>query len=490
MKQLRHHLSGLRGKLILTYLLLVFIGVGGLGLYVGLREQTQILAEAEHELEVQAYVLAAAIEDPLNEFSEGELPYIDFQSALDRLVENLRPRFTLLTPRGDPIYDSEFDFRNIPNQTNMPEVINALSHLEQHDLRFDSLSQTERIFAAAPAHRNGQIAAIVQLSVPAAPVKTLVWEQWLLLLNVIIILLAAVIIASLWLSNYILKPLDVLRAAATCVAAGNLEPRLPVRGQDELSELAVAFNHMANQLERTINQQRQFVANASHELRTPLTNIKLRAEALQNGAADDASIKNRFLADIETEADRMQVLTQTLLSLSRFDSGKSPLQQDPVDVGQLLAASHRDFHPLAIQRQLTFTLVQPQETIVIPADAAQLRQVIDNLVSNALKFTPAGGAVSIILTPHQNTVEITIGDTGVGIPAADLPHIFERFYRVDKARTRDAGDSGGTGLGLSIAQSIIRAHGGQITAESHLNQGSLFRVSLPRQTASHNISRQ
>jgi signal transduction histidine kinase len=470
---------GLRQRLVLTYFLLVSLSVGGLVLRFGFLEQRQIIDRTETGLEIQAFVLASAIEAPLENFSERDISYTEFANALGHLMANIEPRLTLLTIEGEAIYDSENDFRLVANQSNQIEVRTALNNQEQHQIRFDPISQEERVFAAAPSHHEGEAVAVVQLSIPAAPMWAEVRQSWLILSSTGLLIVAAVVLASLWLANYILGPLQELQQAANAVAAGNLAQRLPNASQDELGDVARAFNRMAAQLSEMISQQQQFVANASHELRTPLTNIKLRAEALREGAIEDPDIAPKFLADIEHEADRMNALTQQLLTLSRLDAAPSQPEFQQVDLLALLNDSLRVFEPQAQEKNQRLSLTCPPQLPPIRGEAGQLRQVVDNLLSNALKYSPPGGHIELTALARPHSVQLTLSDTGPGIPTADLPHIFERFYRVDKARTRLKNDPGGTGLGLAIVQSIVTRLGGHIEVTSSPEHGTRFTLSLP-----------
>ncbi|MFQ5575774.1 MAG: sensor histidine kinase [Anaerolineae bacterium] len=469
---------GLRGRLLVTYLILVTLGVGGLVIRFGLLERGRVIDETEHELELQAFVLGAALDPSIEKLAEGELSYPQFGQTIAHLTQNLDARLTVLTLYGEPIYDSAEDFRVIPNQFDQAEVQFALQNSELHQIRLDPLTGEERLYAAAPISHEGDMRGVVQLSTPAAPMRAKIRQSWLILSGTALIILSAVTAASLWLANYILRPLKTMQEAATHLAAGDLNQHINTPGNDELADLARAFNHMAAQLKDMILRQQQFVANASHELRTPLTNIKLRAEALLNGARDDSVVAEKFITDIEHEADRMEHLTGNLLTLSRMDASQAPTHMKPLDMGALLAEIVATLQPLAHARQVRLTLDAPHSLPPVLANDPQLRQVFDNLLSNALKFTPPGGSIAV--TARQTAAEllITVADTGQGIPPADLPHIFERFYRVDKARTRTT-DPGGSGLGLSIVQSIIKNHSGQINVSSQPGKGTIFSLRFP-----------
>jgi len=219
--------------------------------------------------------------------------------------------------------------------------------------------------------------------------------------------------------------------------------------------------------------RRDFVSNISHELRTPLASLKALVDTLRDGALDDPPAAQRFLDRMDTEVDAMTQMVQELLELSRIESGQVPLRLQPVAVAEVVAPPTERLRPQAERAGLALSLAIPPGLPPVLADAERVQQVVTNLVHNAIKFTPAGGEVTVSATAQQGEVIISVRDTGVGIPAADLPRIFERFYKADRARRR-----GGTGLGLAIAKHIVQGHGGRLWAESREGRGSTFSFSL------------
>lgn len=468
----------LRERLVLTYLILAILGVGGLSIRFALQEKTRITDATEHDLEVKAFTIATAIGSPLEKFSENELPYADFKQSLDQLARTTETRLTVLTTTGDPIYDSSIDFRQLENQRSQIEVQQALQGLEQHQIRRDPISGEERLYAAAIVQQESSPQGVVQLSIPTAPMQAKIRQEWLTLAGSALSIIVIIVIASWWLSRYILRPISRMQKAAHSLANGDFDQRIPDKGTDELADLARAFNYMASQLNEMLTKQRLFVANASHELRTPLTNIKLRAEALLEGAYSDPTVSDKFLRDIENESARMEKLVKNLLTLSRLDIQTEAGTLVPINPCSLLKTVVRAFSPQAEQKQISLSLTC-SELPPLNTNREQLHSVFDNLLSNAIKYSPPGSQISLSATASTTEIIFTVSDTGFGIPPQDLPHIFDRFYRVDKARTRSA-DPGGTGLGLSIVQSIIRSFGGQINVTSQPGHGTSFTIRLPR----------
>jgi two-component system phosphate regulon sensor histidine kinase PhoR len=219
--------------------------------------------------------------------------------------------------------------------------------------------------------------------------------------------------------------------------------------------------------------RRDFVSNISHELRTPLASLKALVDTLRDGALDDASAAQRFLDRIETEVDALSQMVQELLELSRIESRQAPLRLTPSPVVDVVVPAAERLRPQAERAGISLTIDLPPDLPSVLADAERGQQVVTNLVQNAIKFTQPGGQVAVFAEPAGDEVVVSVRDTGVGIPADDLPRIFERFYKADRARS-----GGGTGLGLAIAKHIVQGHGGRIWAESIEGRGSTFYFSL------------
>lgn len=228
------------------------------------------------------------------------------------------------------------------------------------------------------------------------------------------------------------------------------------------------------QIRRLETVRRDFISNLSHELRTPLAAMKALVETLRDGALDERATAEHFLQRLEREVDLLTHMVQELLDLSRIESGRVPLSLHPVQLGEIVLPVVEHLQPQADRARLILQIDLPHTLPKVLADVERVRQVVTNLVHNAIKFTPSGGSVTVSAVLDGDEVVIAVRDTGVGIPADDLPRIFERFYKADRARS-----GGGTGLGLAIARHVVQAHGGRIWAESIEGQGSTFFFTLP-----------
>jgi heavy metal sensor kinase len=279
-----------------------------------------------------------------------------------------------------------------------------------------------------------------------------------------------------WLARTALAPVDSLRRAADAITADRLDQRLPILNpDDELGRLAHTFNAMIVRLERSFAEVRRFTADASHELRTPLTVLRSEVEVAL-GKPLSVPEHHQLLGGILEELGRMSRLTDQLLTLSRRDAGVEQFTPMPLDLASLAGGVVEALRPLAEAKGVRLHC-DCNDPVRVAGDEVRLRQVVINLLDNALKHTPQGGTITVRVGQQGDTCVLIVEDTGVGIPSEHLPHVFDRFYRVDKARSRA---EGGTGLGLSIARSIVTAHGGRIELQSEPGAGTTCTVTLPR----------
>lgn len=282
-------------------------------------------------------------------------------------------------------------------------------------------------------------------------------------------------IASLFvlamLTSTLFRPLeDIATVARQITRADDLSRRVPHSSRtDEIGELARAFNQTLERIDRLFRSQQRFLADVSHELRTPLTSVRGNLDLMRRfGRYDQESMDV-----IQDEMERMSRLLGDLLLLARADTGGLPLRHEPVELDNILFEVYRQISRIEKTVVVELTAV---DQVMILGDEDRLKQLLLNLVDNGIKYTQPGGTVRLNLSKESSWAHLTVSDTGIGIPAEDLPHIFDRFYRVDKARSRA---QGGSGLGLAIAKWIVQAHGGTIQVDSAVGQGTTFRITLP-----------
>jgi signal transduction histidine kinase len=287
------------------------------------------------------------------------------------------------------------------------------------------------------------------------------------------------IAVGLVMSRTLTAPIQNLAQAAAAMSSGDLTARAPVVGRDELASLAHRFNQMADALHRSFvelaterDTLRRFVADASHELRTPITALRTFNELLQGPAQGDHNARQEFLAESHAQIARLEWITRNLLDLSRWDGGMATLVKSDVEVGELVMAAVAPFRALAQERKIALNVVLPKTPLVATVDGPRLGMAVANLLDNAFKFTPEGGEVEVGVCRDAQGAKIWVMDTGMGIAAEDLPHIFARFYRSPRATQT------GSGLGLAIVERIVCAHDATIDVESEEGVGSRFTLCL------------
>ncbi len=287
------------------------------------------------------------------------------------------------------------------------------------------------------------------------------------------------LIVGLLLARSLTRPLRALTAATEKMAGGELEQQVPVTTKDEIGELAESFNRMSREVARANMLRKQMTADIAHDLRTPLTVIAGYVESIRDG---DLAPTPKRLDTIYTEIERLQRLVEDLRLLAVTDAGELRLNLQPLDVKSLLDEMAAAYALAAEQKRVTLrvesdsALSEDKGLPAVSGDESRLGQVLGNLITNALRYTPAGGQVILRAARDKEAVVLSVEDTGPGIPAENLPHIFQRFYRADKSR---ADEDGASGLGLAIAKALVEAHGGEIWAESEVGKGTKISLALP-----------
>jgi signal transduction histidine kinase len=341
-------------------------------------------------------------------------------------------------------------------------------------------------------NRRDQIEVVAAVSYEiTSPLRDPIFRELMQPLGIALVIASAVSIALATLvTRSVTRPLQHVAQAAQKITAGDYSQTVPVEGSSEFKEVALNFNQMSQKVRDTQQSQRDFLANVTHELKTPLTSIQGFAQAIQDGAAREPEAVRKSAAIIHDEATRMNRLVMELLELARIESGQIVMRREAVKLDLVL---HSVIERLALRAQTSGVELQTEIVADLPAlvgDGDRLAQILSNLIDNALKHTPSGGKVVVAARSLSGStavkrgtlraiggVEISVADTGPGIPAEDLSRIFERFYQVEKSRARSK--EGSLGLGLAIVKEIVAAHGGTIHAESIVGLGTKFVVWLP-----------
>lgn len=522
-------LRSLRGRLALSHLAVIFVamtvaGFSMLSLVQGYFDQAleeNLLAEAH--LIIQALMPGATVAQPAPElnaavnavqqqqvenlavelgketfppdpgrrqfYSESNLGHLG--DATVGLTAALESRIRLLDSRGIVLIDSYAADVGV-DYSNLEHVSEALRG--QTGSMSQKIGEEEWLFVLVPFWVESQVAGVVFLGQPMRYISAVLSDLRVQLLIAVVLAMPFSALVGFLLARGIAKPVSALTAAAQKLAGGDFEHPLEATRDDELGRLSRAFEAMRDRLRRTDRMRTQFVSDVTHELRTPLTAIKGLAETLKDGAAEDPSVRDRFLDSIESETDRLIRLVNDLLILSRADSRALRLRRSRIDLHELAISVLEKLAPQAAADDISFELAFSKECLPVLADPDRLSQVLVNLIDNALKHSPPGGSVTLsgqrvlIVDGHLQASDgdgdmeigpllpaegprlpdgawavLSVADKGEGIPLDDLPHVFERFYRTDRSRSRE---KGGSGLGLSIAKALVQAHGGIIWLRS------------------------
>ena len=358
-----------------------------------------------------------------------------------------------------------------------PRVLNAVFADREQFERIHANDTSYRLFVQ-PIHHRGEIVGAVAVGRSEAEINALLARLRVLGLLGLAVALVAAWAGGTFLAARALRPVDRITRAAEQIGTEDLSLRLEHRGlDDELGRLTSAFNGMIDRLERSFQRQQRFTADASHELRTPLSVIRSLAEIALTSPRDEAYDAKTY-ASICEESERLTRLVESLLTLARADEGHVPMLVG-VDVDEVALDAAARIMERARRQDVTLSIV-PSDGSEVRGDASLLTQLVLNLLDNALRHTPAGGRIALSVEPAHAGISLVVADTGSGIAAEHLPRLFERFYRVDQARSRSVG---GFGLGLAICEWIARVHAGKLTVESEVGVGTTFRLWLPRPAA-------
>ena len=421
------------------------------------------------------------------ELSSGNAKGID--TVVKKAGAELGGRVLLLDQDGKVQADS---FQTaMGRRLHYPEVVSILLSGQTADYGVHSLNSGEAItrlnllsFASRDEWASYSTAGIVQSShvigvlLLVSSVKEMMNSLLFLQNNMVLLFVGvalAAIITGMLFSRVLTQPISDMTRVIQSMSKGDLGVRAQVKGSGEIRQLALAFNSMSDQLESLNQSRNQFVSNASHELKTPLATMKIMIESLIYQPDLDPELRTEFLSDVNQEINRLSSIVSDLLTLVHADSRSTRLNRERMSLAEVVKDTQHRLTPIAEQNGQEISL-NLTDSCDMYADKAKLQQVVYNLMENAVKYTPQKGWVKVALSRVGRNAVLTVTDSGNGIPRESLPHIFERFYRVDKARGRE---SGGTGLGLSIVQQYVNLHGGNVKVESEEGQGAVFTVELP-----------
>ncbi len=458
----------LQTKYALTYLVVIAAVLALLNTYPVLVSQKMVFQSKQTSLQSQAAVVASALAGPDALSQEG------VSRVMEVLGDTGLSRVLVADSSGMVVYDTASASGAMGRYAMLGEVVAALKGNDV--FRVDFAAGAFRSRAAVPVTYRGMTLGAVYVDEYDAEQGSFLLgvQQTLRTISLIIVFVAMTL--SLFFSKALTGRITELLGAIRIVREGEYSHRVEVSGRDEMSQMAQEFNALTGRLQTTEEVRRRFVSDASHELKTPLASIRLLTDSiLQNEAVDPDTVRE-FVGDIGEEAERLQRITEKLLTLTRLDAG-TPVEAEAVPVEEVAQRVTHMLRPLARAVEVDLR-VKLEEGLTVRATRDDLYQILFNLMENAVKYNLPGGEITLAGKGEEAWAVLTVEDTGVGIPEEDIDRIFDRFYRVDKARSRAAG---GTGLGLSIVRDTARRHGGDVTAHRREGKGTCFTVRLPIQ---------
>jgi two-component system phosphate regulon sensor histidine kinase PhoR len=458
---------------------LILIVVFVLNFFISLRLSDHFEQKISAELKSNAILVADILEKDLVESKFEEI-----QQKTGLLADKLDLRITVVDSQGRILGDSEKEPSSMENHSDRLEIIEAIENGFGQSTRFSDTLNYNMKYVAVRVGRDDHILGVVRFALPLSQVQL---EIRIIYRVVLFGAFAAVVIALIvayFVSRSITFPIRQMIQTARQIAKGDFGRRVRIKSKGELGELAESLNTMADELQQKMENLKQldrvrtdFVANVSHELKTPLTLIKGYIETLEDRAMDNKKAAIKFISIIKEHADRLGHIVDDLLSLSELELSDDSVHKSEFDLKKLIDEVSLGFgHALAEKKQ-KLNVSSKGSDFRIKADLGKIEQIFVNLIDNAVKYTKESGRIEISLCEQDQMVCVTVQDNGIGIPKEHRDRVFERFYRVDKARSRELG---GTGLGLSIVKHIVLAHNGKIAIESEPNKGTTVSVTLPK----------
>ncbi|MCR4576352.1 MAG: HAMP domain-containing histidine kinase [Clostridiales bacterium] len=461
-KSVKTHIGSIRYKLIFAYLAVIIVAFLLLG-----ASMTAMMGDYMYK-----YSADLALEQ-INGISAGvDFALSDFDTAKAyELASRCSSRIIIADPDGVVVCDTSSLVNGCTLEPPFDISKKASALLKAGSVSSFSPESDSYVVLSAVKLDNGFIYSLSDADGIIQNLKSLCIRLCIALAG---ILLLSVLLGLLFTRSFT-RPVKELDKAIKSLSQGDFTVRAKEIGNTELTRLASAFNDMAGRMEMLDRSRNSFVSNASHELKTPLATMKIMVQTLLYQDVPDPAMNKEFLGDVDKEIDRLNAIVVDLLTLVGMDSGETPIKKEELSLSKMLEEDVKRLSPLARERGIQLD-ISIRDDLYVSGDEIKLDQVFYNLLDNALKYTPRGKNVLVEVYRSGRQAIVKVKDEGIGIPEDKIPHIFDRFYRVDKARGRE---TGGTGLGLSIAKQILLAHGGNINVTSVLDKGSVFTVELP-----------
>ena len=452
-------------KIALSYLSVFMVVLALLNTYPILVTQDFMFESKRTTLSSRVRLIATTLS------AFDELTQETTAKVMDLLPDESALRIVVTDPEGRILYDNAVSENAVGRVALLPEIRDALLggdvfFSRAHDTFFEST-------VAGPVMSRGRVIGAVYVYEYDPEQAAMLSGLRATMMNFSVVITAAVVILSVFLSFALTRRVGELAHAIRSVRDGRFAHRAAVRGNDELARVTIQFNELTERLQKTEDLRRQFVSDASHELKTPLASVRLLTDSILQTEDMDGDTVREFVADIGQEVDRLSRMTEKLMTLTRIESVDTSAV--PVELARVVRRTLHMLSPLAAYAQVSLS-EELGEGCVILAQEDDMYQVVYNLVENAVKYNRPEGRVRVFLYAQHGFVYLIVEDTGAGIEKEELVRIFDRFYRVDKARSRDAG---GAGLGLSIVQEMLARYSGMVEASSESGKGSRFTVTFP-----------
>ncbi|HWR07490.1 HAMP domain-containing sensor histidine kinase [Sporomusa sp.] len=462
------------GKLLLSHLVIILVSMLTMGLLMSYLVRDHVIENKRRDLLAKGSA-AVTIVTPL--LTNGQKPSA---ALLDAMSDMAGGDIWIMDKTGQIIAGQPPARWKSRHLKNLAEFWNTADWQDgsgaQKILKPRRLREPAIIAALPlPAAGSGQQTALFLFSPVTGATRTALALEQLLLYSLGAGILAAVLIGLL-MARSLTRPLADISRAAAAFAGGDYQSRTNAIKSDEIGQLGRTFNSMASELAQIEQNRREFLSDVSHELKTPVASIQALAETMLDGLAKKPEQRERYLASIVGETKRIGRLVGDLLDLSQLESGELTIVREKISLSELITVHCTKLMPFLEAKSLIITTELPETIPPVIADPDRLGQVLANLLTNAIRHADTGSIIAITAHPHQQQIALTVSNTGPGIPAEHLPHIWERFYRVEKSRSR--GD-GGTGLGLAITKKLVEAMGGTVNASSTPGEITAFTITLP-----------
>jgi two-component system phosphate regulon sensor histidine kinase PhoR len=466
-------------KLVASFVLLILVSVVIMSFFVSIKLTDHVEEAITGRLGANAALVGSLIQHEIDSLDKP------IQEIVDEIALSVESRITVMDVSGGVLADSWSEAISMEDHSDRPEVRSALLGGVGQSTRMSETMGYRMKYVAVKVGGSGGPEGLVRLALPLSEVDSSVKDIYMVVLMGGLVAVGFVIIMGFYVSRGIIGPLSEMTEVARSITAGDFSRRLKLKGTDELAILAASLNRMSDELAQKMESlekasliKTDLVANVSHEMKTPLTSILGYIETLEDGALEDSDNARRFLSIIRRQARGLSNTINDLLELSELERAEAgELEMEELDLRELLREVAAGFDNAAGAKRQALLIGYKGDDMRVMGDRLKIEHALINIIDNAVKYTPEGGEINVLIRDKGERKDISVSDTGIGIPVEHLGRVFERFYRVDKARSRRVG---GTGLGLAIVKHTVALHGGSVKIDSEPGKGTVVTISLPK----------